>query len=290
MKALEKKLHKEAAAGLAAGVWEESAAYGKAVGEHIFAWSKGDGGAVVENLGFPAEWKLTPGPAHWVPTSTIALQQAPLLPTWGNNQPIAMPESGACPLPPPPDYSEDKESEFYKQALEVYGGGQELDARSTRTSPVSGLMIPCSRPRRPATGCGLPCRSSRRRTTDLEKSVEVLARLGIAISDGFIACWRSKFEFDLVRPVTYIKRVIDKSLGAAADHAALSGISQRSLHPVRVPRPRHLAKDFGDTFAFTDATHVRDGLAAAQLQVVLGSRTGSGGVASLRRHPFQGGD
>jgi hypothetical protein len=48
MKALEKKLHKEAAQGLDQAVWEASAAYGKAVAQHIDTWSKDDGGAHVE--------------------------------------------------------------------------------------------------------------------------------------------------------------------------------------------------------------------------------------------------
>ena len=55
-----------------------SLAYGKAVADHILAWSQNDGGAVIENMGFPDGYKLTEGPAHWVPTSKIALQQAPL--------------------------------------------------------------------------------------------------------------------------------------------------------------------------------------------------------------------
>ena len=31
----------------------------------------------------------------------------------------------------------------------------------------------------------------------------------IAVSDAFIACWRTKFRYNLLRPVTYIQRVID---------------------------------------------------------------------------------
>ncbi len=96
--------------------------------------------------------------------------------------------------------------------------------------------------------------------TGLEKSVEVLARLGMAVSDGFIACWKSKFEYDLVRPVTYIKRVIDKTweplLITPPFPEYPSGHSTQSGAAATV-----LAKDFGDSYGFTDATHKRDGLA-----------------------------
>jgi hypothetical protein len=259
IKALEKKLHQEVQKGLAPGVWEESTAYGKAVVEHIEAWSMSDGGGHVENLGFPDKYELTKGPAHWVPTSTIALQQAPLLPHWGECLPIAMPSNGACPLPPPPAYSEDPASEFYKQALEVRDAVKNLDderkaiARFWSDDPMLS-------PTPPGHWMWIAMQIFEKENTGLEKSVEVLARLGMAISDGFIACWKSKFEYDLVRPVTYIKRVIDKTWEPLlitppfpeypSGHSTQSGAAAAAL-----------AKDFGDSYAFTDATHVRDGLA-----------------------------
>ena len=67
----------------------------------------------------------------------------------------------------------------------------------------------------------------------LDKSVDVLARLGVALADSFIGCWHAKFEYDLVRPVTYIRRVIDPKWEAAADHAAISRIPQWPQHAIR---------------------------------------------------------
>ena len=259
MKALEKKLHKEAAQNLPPAVWEDSAAYGKAVAEHIDKWSLGDGGGHVENLGFPMEYTLQKGPAHWVPTSTIALQQAPLLPHWGECLPLAMPQNGACPLPPPPAYSEDPASEFYKQALEVRDAVKNLDPERKAIARFWS-DDPMLSPTPPGHWMWIAMQIFEKENTDLEKSVEVLARLGMAISDGFIACWKSKFEYDLVRPVTYIKRVIDKTweplLITPPFPEYPSGHSTQSSAAATV-----LAQDFGDNFAFTDATHKRDGLA-----------------------------
>ena len=79
-------------------------------------------------MGFPLEYTLTKGPANWVPTSAIRQQQAPLLPDWGKNRTFAMPDGAACPLPPPPAYSEDPASAFYSEALEVYRDGARPDA------------------------------------------------------------------------------------------------------------------------------------------------------------------
>lgn len=93
---------------------------GVAIAAHVLAWSKSDGGAIIDNLGFPMVYELKEGPGHWRPTSTIALQQKPLLPAWGGNRTFAIADGGACPLPPPPAYSEDEASDFYREAREVY--------------------------------------------------------------------------------------------------------------------------------------------------------------------------
>ena len=138
MTALAEKLHGDVAAQLPADVAARSEAYGRAVAEHILAWSRDDGGAVVENMGFPQSYDVNKDPAHWKPTSLIAQQQAPLLPNWGKNRTFAMPDGATCSLPPPPEYSEDKNSEFYKEAMEVYQTRLNLTPQTTRHRAVLG--------------------------------------------------------------------------------------------------------------------------------------------------------
>ena len=58
---LEAKLRTEATAGLPADVAVRSEDYGRAVAKHILAWSQDDGGAVIENMGFPLQYELTKG-------------------------------------------------------------------------------------------------------------------------------------------------------------------------------------------------------------------------------------
>jgi hypothetical protein len=38
------------------------------------------------------------------------------------------------------------------------------------------------------------------------------AQLGIAVGDAFISCWRTKYQYNLLRPITYIRNVIDPNL------------------------------------------------------------------------------
>ena len=107
MGALGSKLSAEVAANLPQEVVARSEAHGKAIADHVIAWSASDGGAVIENMGFPTSTPSLQAPVDWVPTSPITQQQLPLLPGWGNNRTFAMRDGAACPLPPPPAYSED---------------------------------------------------------------------------------------------------------------------------------------------------------------------------------------
>jgi membrane-associated phospholipid phosphatase len=98
-----------------------------------------------------------------------------------------------------------------------------------------------------------------REDADAPRNAEVLAKLGMAVADGFIGCWSAKYEHDLLRPVTYIKRVIDKTWEPMlitppfpeypSGHSSQSGAAATVLSDL-----------FGEDYAFDDATHQADGL------------------------------
>ena len=256
---LEAKLRAEVSATLPADVVARSEAYGRAVAAHVAAWSQGDGGAVIENMGFPLDYKLTAGAAHWVPTNLIAQQQAPLLPDWGKNRTFAMPTGESCPLPAPPDYSEDKTSEFYKQALEVYETKQNLTAeqraiaRFWSDDPMLSLTPP-------GHWVSIVLQILKSENAGLDRSVEVLARLGVAEADAFIGCWNTKFQYDLLRPVTYIRRVMDPKWESTMTTPPFP--EYPSGHSVQSGAAATVLTDlFGENFAFEDTTLQSDGLA-----------------------------
>jgi hypothetical protein len=255
---LKEKMDALVATDIAGDVLDRSATYGRQVAEHILDWSRSDGGAVVENMGFPLDYALTPGPAHWVPTSLIAQQQKPLLPAWGNNRPFAMPRGAICRLPPPLGYSEDKSSQFYQQALEVYTTGKQLN---TEQQVIARFWSddPMLSPTPPGHWISIALQILDRDKIGAEKSVDVLARLGVVLADAFIGCWDTKFQYDLVRPVTYIHKVIDAKweplLTTPPFPEYPSGHSTQSAAAAAV-----LTKLFGEHFAFRDDTREGDGL------------------------------
>jgi hypothetical protein len=260
MTALGTRLAARAAEGVDPQVVTRSAAHGEAIADHILAWAETDGGAVVENMGFPYEYDFAETPGSWAPTSLIAQQQMPLLPGWGSNRTLAMPEGSSCDLPPPPAYSEEAASEFHAEAIEVWETSRSL-TEDQRMAARFWSDDPMLSPTPPGHWISIARQILAGEEAPLDREVEVLALLGIAMSDSFVACWNTKFRYDLLRPVTYIRRHIDPGWQPLlitppfpeypSGHSTQSGAAASVLTAL-----------FGEGFAFEDATHVDDGLAA----------------------------
>ncbi len=260
MASVEARLRDEIAAGLPQDVVARSLEYGDALGAHILEWSKDDGGAFVENMGFPLEYGLKEAAANWKPTNVIPLQQKPLLPNWGKNRTFALKDGAACPLPPPPAYSEDPLSEFFAEAKEVYETKKNLTLEQ-RSVARFWSDDPMLSPTPPGHWVSIALQIIERDKLEISKSTEILAKLGITLADAFIANWNTKYQYDLLRPVTYIRRTMDKTWEPAMLTPPFpeypSGHSTQSAAAAAV-----LTDIFGDNFAFEDATHIRDGLKA----------------------------
>ena len=257
-----KQMHAKVSASIKRDVAKRSKAYGAALAKHIIAWSKADGGADIQNMGFPLDYKLSSEPGRWLPTSTIGQQQFPLLPQWGNNRPFAMPSGATCPLPPPPAYSEDKSSEFYKQAMEVYLASKNLTPEN-KTIARFWSDDPMLSTTPPGHWIQIAFSIFERDKLPLEKQANLLARLGVATADAFIGCWHAKYQYDLVRPITYIRKLIDPKFEALLITPPFpeypSGHSTASAAMADV-----MTHVLGQNFAFTDSSHVKDALPERQ--------------------------
>lgn len=258
MEALGRKLGEAASTGIDSAVVARSVAHGQAIAAHVLAWAATDGGAVIENMGFPLSY--TPGtrPQDWVPTNLIRLQQAPLLPGWAACRPFAIPSVTATDPGPHPDYDETPGSAFHDAALEVHAisrsltDEQKLIARFWSDDP---MLTPT-----PAGHwIAIVIQIAERDALPVEVISATLAKLGVAQADAFIACWATKFRYNLLRPVTYIKRHIDPAweplLITPPFPEYTSGHSTQSGAASTV-----LTAALGQDFAFDDETHVDEGL------------------------------
>ena len=262
MDRMEQSLGEQVTAGLPADVVARSKAYGHELAQHVWLWSQSDGGAVIDNMGFPRQYDLNPEPGHWKPTSTIALQQAPLLPDWGKNRPFAMPSGTSCPLPPPPTYSEDPASEFYAQALEVYDITRALTDEQ-KTIARFWSDDPMLSPTPPGHWVALVLTLIEIEALDGPRAADALMRVGVTVADGFIGCWAAKYDYDYIRPVSFIKAVIDPKWEPMlitppfpeypSGHSSQSGAAAAVLTAI-----------FGAGYAFGDPTHEEDGIATRQ--------------------------
>jgi hypothetical protein len=257
IKAAQKKWRARAIDGVAADVVTHSEAFGKAMAASIHAWSLTDGGAVVDNMGFPDEWELPVGEGKWVPTSAIRQQQLPLLPDWGNNRTFAVPSGATCKLPGNPPFSVETGTQFYREASEVYEAvnnatpEQAAIARFWSDDPMLSMTPP-------GHWVSIALQVAEGAKLSLEDHVDLLARMGVAMSDAFVGCWREKYVYNLVRPVTYIKRVIDPKWEPILNtppfpeypsgHSTVSGAMGAVLTAF-----------FGDDHAFEDKTGSPDG-------------------------------
>lgn len=256
--AMGRKQEQRVSEGLAPEVMARSAAYGQAVAAHILAWAETDGGADIVNMGFPLDYTLVDKPGQWVPTSKIALQQKPLLPGWGQNRPFAMPTGTPCALPPPPAYSEDPTSAFYAQAKEVYDIKNNLtDEQRMIARYWSDDAMLSNTP--PGHWIAIAQQIAARDSLPIERQVDVLARLGVAVADGFVGCWQAKYQYNLLRPITYIRKLIDPKWETLLISPPFpeypSGHSTQSSAAATV-----MTAIFGDNFAFSDGSGVDDGL------------------------------
>ncbi|MFY8032434.1 MAG: vanadium-dependent haloperoxidase [Devosia sp.] len=251
------KWHAAAIEGVPTDVVARSEAYGKAVADVIYKWSLDDGGAEVQNMGFPFELDLPKGEDKWVPTNVIRQQQYPLLPNWGSNRTFASPSGAACATPGNPTYSTEPDSQFYKEAVEVY---ETVKAATPEQADIARFWSddPMLSMTPPGHWVSIALQVGEETNLPLDENVDLLARMGIAMSDAFVGCWHEKYVYNLLRPVTYIKREIDPKWEPILNtppfpeypsgHSVVSGAMDAVLTAF-----------FGDNFAFEDKTGSPDG-------------------------------
>lgn len=246
-------------AGVAEDVIARSIAYGDELGAALVAWTEADGYYDVRYRG----WIAPVGPDKWVPTgfSDTDKISLPTEPYFGTIRPLVMTSDDECSpanlgLSPPP-FSTDPTSEFYAQGLAVYNTSLTLTDEQRTIARYWG-----DGPGDTSTPAGhwVAIMSTMLRTRNLAEAVRAYAFVSMGFLDSFIAVWQSKFNYNLLRPTTFIRRHIDSDWLTflptpqfptyVSGHSGQSGASARLLKQV-----------FGD-ISFTDTTKIRRGFSA----------------------------
>jgi hypothetical protein len=233
-------------------ILQASAEFGKKVAGILFEWSKTDGGHE-GYLPQPNTYVPPVGPGLWIPTPPAF---APAAGAYvGNNRTFTpglteLTQPKTYPIPP---YSETPGSDFFNMVNEIYTISQSLTPADI-TTVKTWADLPGN-----YNGAGHNTNIATQlivlKHLKLDDAALVYAKHGIALNDAVISCLKTKYTYNLIRPISYIRNVMGytswNAVIATPSHPEFS-----SAHAV-VARAssRVLESFFGKNFSFTDHTH-----------------------------------
>jgi len=242
--------------------YNRSVAFGEQIGKTILKRAAVDN--YPQTRGKP-KYLGSNGHAQWRPTAPDYFDGVEYC--WGTMHPFAINSSTQFPLPKPVAYSEDKNSDYYKQADQVYQLNKHLTdeqkfiARFWDDNPFvvvhNGHMMFADKKITPGGHwIGITSIACKQTKASAVKTAQAYAMTSIALFDGFICSWEAKYEYSYIRPVSVITEIIDHNWlpllqtppfpEYPAGHADISGASAEVL-----------TKMFGDNFKFQDTTEMR---------------------------------
>jgi len=234
-------------------VVKRSISFGQRLADTIFERSKSDGGHRGYLHNFDPKFISPNEPGSWKPSLfSQSVGHLPLHPHWGKNRTFIN-KDAEIPIPLFIPYSSLKESACYQQFLAVYQKNKTLtqeekeialwwndDPGETFTPPghsynLATIVIKSARP-------------------DLVKCAETYARVGIAVADAFIDCWKWKYSFFSERPETYTNDVIDPVWESFWPNPPFPAFP--AGHAIQAASVATVLTDlYGDHFAFVDISH-----------------------------------
>ncbi len=224
------------------------AKYGLQVAKAVIEWSKTDG-----NDKAAAPYDLPKGPGLYEPTPPAFV--SPILPYLGNARTFVRGSIENTTPPPPVAFSEDPLSPFYKMVDEVYRTSLENDAKK-----VSTALFWDDFPNGKTVTGGGHWESILKTVVDqmnmsLIESSRVFAELFITMRDAEIGCFKSKYTYNLLRPVTYVQKYMHKT-----DWQSLINTPPHPEYPaahatVSMSAATILTRILGDSVSFTDNTY-----------------------------------
>jgi hypothetical protein len=228
-------------------VFLRSQAFGHAIADALIAWSQTDNSNLT-NVGylppvFPGAWEPTP-PAF----------ANGLCPYFGNTRPFLEQHLQVIAPPFVHQYSEDPASDFYKMEKTMCDVSQSLTQEQKNIAFYwndVGVGVGYSPP---GHSVSILTQILKQKNIDLGGAAIAYAKTGIALTDASIAGFKSKYTYNMLRPVTYIKKVIDPAWTPLittpphpeypAAHAFLTQAFMQTMTGI-----------FGENYSFTDNTY-----------------------------------
>lgn len=187
-------------------VFTRSQAFGRSIATAIHNWYLTDN-LNATNIGYTLP---PPVPGAWVPTPP-AFVPIPVNPFIGKAHTYLASNAAALAPPFPAPYSEDPASDFYKIVKHLYDVSKTLTTEQKNIALFyvdqgNGLGYTP-----PGHDFSALTQAIETNNVSLALAAEAYAKAGIAERDATIVCFRSKYQYNLLRPVTYIRKLIDPS-------------------------------------------------------------------------------
>jgi hypothetical protein len=254
------------ATGIPGDVFERSVAYGDVVAGHIMEWSNHDN--YKQSRSFP-KYTIVNNAATWKPTPPAYMDAVE--PHWNKIRTFVIDSAGQFkPIPPTP-FSIDRNSQFYKEANEVYVAGKNLteeqriiasfwDCNPFAMNVKGHVMFATKKISPGGHWINITALAARTKNSSIIESLDAYVRVALSLVDGFISCWDEKYRSALVRPESYINQYIDENWVPllqtppfpeyTSGHSVISAAASVALAGI-----------YGDNFAFTDSTELEFGMA-----------------------------
>jgi hypothetical protein len=182
--------------------FNRSQAFGRSIAAAVYNWSLTDnfnpGNAGYVPPVFPGAWVPTP-PAFANGIQPYLAAARPLLASNLTNVAPAFPAV----------YSETNNAAFYNIAKKVYGVSKTLTTEQKNTALFwvdQGNGIGFTPP---GHDMSIVTQALEQRNAKLAVAAVAYAKAGIAEREAILVCFKSKYTYNLLRPVTYIRKVID---------------------------------------------------------------------------------
>jgi len=236
---------------IALNILDRSLAFGAAMADAVYSFSVSDGQEFAYLNNFPPDYVPPEGEDLWVPT--LPSFQSAMLPYWGDVRPFVTANVTETQPPAPYPYSTEEGSDFYNEAFEVYLVTENI-TQEQLTIAQFWSDDPGLSETPPGHSLSILKQVLEQEDESLAKAAEAYVKMGIGVHDAFVCCWRTKFTYNLIRPITYIRQEIDSNFTPIVNTPPFPEYT--SAHSVQSEAAAEILTGlFGDGYAFDDWTH-----------------------------------
>ncbi|WP_299054750.1 vanadium-dependent haloperoxidase [uncultured Polaribacter sp.] len=251
--------------------FNHSKAYGLQVAAAVTKWMNADNYAQTRTM--PKFRVDANDESRWQPTPPSYMDG--LEPNWNKIRTFVLDSAAQFKPVPPPKFSMNKNSAFYKEVKEVYDISNEISKKGDTSEEIAiaqfwdcnpyvsvnrgHLMFAVKKITPGAHWIGITKIAAKKDSANFNRTIYAYTKTAIAMADAFISCWDEKYRSNLVRPETVIKAYFNSEWKPilqtppfpeyTSGHSVVSGAAATILTEI-----------FGDNFSFDDNTEVAYGL------------------------------